>query len=244
MSLSYAELRRLLQDEPELVGIVLGGSRGKRALVSPGSDHDVYLIVSANQAAWRERFPFRHGDAVETIVMSLDEFRTHAEPGTETYWNRYTFAHVEPELDHTGGELTRLVVEKGRLPAEVVDATVVASLDDYINFYYRSAKNHERGLRDAARLDAAESLPPLLTALFALERRVRPYNKWLAWELEHHPLATAPPELFPRCLAILETGDLAAQQSLFRDAERIGRERGYGDVFDGWRPDVPWLRGA
>jgi hypothetical protein len=36
---------------------------------------------------------------------------------------------------------------------------------------------------------------------------------------------------------------LGAQQALFRDAERLAREHGFGEVIDGWEPDVAWLRG-
>jgi hypothetical protein len=62
-------------------------------------------------------------------------------------------------------------------------------LDGYINSLYRSLKSHRDGRPELAHLDAAESVPYLLTALFALDRRVRPYNKYLRWELERHPLS-------------------------------------------------------
>jgi hypothetical protein len=79
--------------------------------------------------------------------------------------------------------------------------------------------------------------------LDALLGRLRPYNKWLAWELEHHPL---PGSTLPlgRIARIARTGDLAEQAALFRDAETLARKHGLGAVIDGWEPDVATLRGV
>jgi hypothetical protein len=70
--------------------------------------------------------------------------------------------------------------------------------------------------------------------------RLRPYNKWLAWELEQHPL---PWNDLPRLERIARTGDIAEQRALFRDAEQMAREHGLGHVVDGWEPGIAWLRG-
>jgi hypothetical protein len=218
--------------DPDVVGVVLGGSRGKGDLVTERSDHDVHVIVRDDAAyeRWAERHPFRHGDPVEVILTTFDRFRTHPPD--------YTFAHVRPLVDRGG--IAELAEEKGR----VEPATAGEPLDGYVNFYYRSAKNSRDGRPYEARLDAAESVPYFLEFLFGVFGRVRPYNKWLRWELEHHPLE--PPwtadELLPRLERLLD-GDLDAQPPLFRDAERLARERGLGEVIDGWDPDVPWLRG-
>ena len=64
-----------------------------------------------------------------------------------------------------------LVERKGVLPKEAAMEIADAGLDAYINAYYRSAKNALSGLDTEARLDAAESVSPFLTALFALHRR-------------------------------------------------------------------------
>ncbi|MEX2645868.1 MAG: hypothetical protein WD249_06370 [Gaiellaceae bacterium] len=47
----------------------------------------------------------------------------------------------------------------------------------------------------------------------------------------------------PTRLERILAGDEAEQQALFRDAERLARSRGLGEVIDGWEPDVPFLRG-
>jgi hypothetical protein len=111
----------------------------------------------------------------------------------------------------------------------------------YLNSLYRSVKSHRDGRPLEAHLDGAESLPPLLSAIFALNRRVRPYNKYLRWELEHHPLQE-PEWRAQRLLGLLErtltTGHLQAQRVLFHDIERIARARGLDAVFDEWGDDL------
>jgi hypothetical protein len=244
MNEAYAELRALAKRDPNVVGLFLGGSRGK-GLASEYSDYDVYLIVDKKVGEYRRRFPLRRGDDPEVIVLSLAEFRRHAAIGSEDEWNRYTFAHVTAELDRTG-EIQQLLDEKGSLPKEAARAIAAEALDAYINQYYRSAKNFRDGDELAGRFDAAESVPYFLVTLFALHERVRPYNKYLRWELEQHPLPGAEWSA-SRLLPLLEAvvaGDLSAQRLLFRDVERLARERGHGDVVDGWIDDLRLLRGA
>lgn len=240
----YARLLGEWERDENVVGVVLGGSRGKGAYVGADSDYDVYLIVRerGDVEPYHARYGAGHGSPVEVFVHSPEGFRRHAAPGSATAWNRSTFAHVEPVLDRLDGEITRIVAAKS-----VVDpATAAEPLDGYVNAYYRSAKNLHRGLALESRLDAAESIPWFVEVLFAVHGRVRPYNKWLPWELREHPLGDSrwsADKLLPRLERIVSTGDLGEQQRLFRDAERLARERGLGDVVEGWQPDVAWLRG-
>jgi predicted nucleotidyltransferase len=244
MSEAYAELRALARRDPNVVGLFLGGSRGK-GLATEHSDYDVYLIVTKRVGEYRRRFPLRHGDDPEVIVLSLAEFKRHAAVGSELAWNRYTFAHVTAELDKTG-EIQQLLDEKGMLPKTAARTIAAEALDAYINQYYRSAKNFRDGNEQAGRLDAAESVPYFLVTLFALHERVRPYNKYLRWELEEHPLPGgewSAERLLPLLDAVV-AGDLSAQRRLFHDVELLARERGHGDVVDGWGADLALLRGV
>jgi hypothetical protein len=222
--------------DPRVLGVVLGGSRGKGDFVTERSDFDVYVIVEEGTTVP----PHERGGTVEVIAMTLAEFREHALPGSPTAWNAYTFAHVTPLVDKLDGEIAELTAAKSR----VDPATAAGPLDAYVNSYYRSAKNARDGRPFEARLDAAESISHFLDFLFAAFGRPRPYNKWLRWELERYPLE--PPwtadGLLPRLERILD-GELEKQPALFRDAEQLARERGLGEVVDGWEPDVTWLRG-
>jgi predicted nucleotidyltransferase len=240
---AYAELRTLARRDPNVIGLFLGGSRGK-GMATERSDYDVYLIVTKNIGEYRRRFPLRHGDDPEIIVLSLAEFRRHAAIGSELEWNRYTFAHVVAEIDKTG-EIQAILEEKGSLPPDDARRIAAEALDDYINYYYRAKKSFRDGNELGARLDAAESVPSFLTTLFALHERVRPYNKYLRFELERYPLPGeewSADRLLPR-LEAAGAGDLSAQRALFLQLEALARERGHDSVVDAWGDDLTLLRG-
>ncbi len=120
-------------------------------------------------------------------------------------------------------------------------ASAAQPLDAYVNSYYRSAKNARLGLELAALLDAQESIPHHSSSCSRCTARVRPYNKWLEWELDEHPLPVAVD--LEQLERIARTGALEDQQALFRETETLARERGHGATIDGWEPDVAWLRG-
>lgn len=244
--LTFPRLLEAAQADERVVGLLLGGSRGKdAAYVTERSDYDVYVIVvdEATRDDYAARFPSAHGDPVEVFVSTLDSFRLHALPGSGSEWNAYTFAHVTPLVDRLEGEIGRLAQEKARRDPET---TAPPLLDGYVNLYYRAAKSRRDGLVLEAHLDAAESMSWLVDFLFAACGRVRPYNKWLLWELRAHSLPEPwSAERIGRALAaVLGSGDLREQEVLFRDVERFARSRGYGEVLDGWEPDLEWLRGA
>jgi hypothetical protein len=226
-----ADLVRAAEADENVLGLVLGGSRGKGANVTRESDWDVYVVVRERPAEW----VFERGGRVERVLVTLEGLRGQPD------WNRYTFAHVRPLLDKTGGEVARIVAELGRRDP----ATAGEPLDAYLNSYYRSLQNDRLGLAVASRLDAAESVSWWLDFLFTVHGRVRPYNKWLEWELETHPLGEpwTRAAVLPRLERIVATGDIGEQRELFRATERFARVRGLGDVIDGWEPDVAFLRG-
>ncbi len=166
--------------------------------------------------------------------------------GSETEWDRYSYVHAQVVIDKLNGRIAELVAEKGRLSADEARTIAEHALDAYINSYYRSASNLRDGLLLAAHLDAADSIPPLITALFAFQQRVRPFDKFLSWELERLPLdrgAWSAGRLLPRLETIIATGDVSEQQRLFRDVEQLGRTYGFGKLVDGWEPELAWLSG-
>ena len=91
-----------------------------------------------------------------------------------------------------------------------------------MNFACRSLKSHRDGRPLESRLDAVESLPWLMDVVFTLAGRVRPYNKYLPWELREHPLAVPEwsAETFLPEVERTLTGDPAALRRTFAVVDR------------------------
>jgi Nucleotidyltransferase domain len=230
---TFDELLEVARSREEILGLYVFGSRGRDFMVDERSDWDVCIVLAGREArdAFDREFPSAHGAQVEIVSATLDGLRD-----ISSEHGRYAGAHAQVVLDKTGGELTRTVAELESLPSGSRDSVVREALDDYINQTYRS-------LRYGTRLDALEAIPPALRTIFALENRVRPYNKYLEWELRHHPLADwAADGLLPLIDRML-TGEPEAQRELFNRIEPLARRKGFGDVIDAWEPDVDWLRG-
>jgi hypothetical protein len=242
---TYEEVIARAAADPHVVGAVLSGSRGRGPFAGQDSDWDVRLVFADDTPVEHARsFATPHGSPVEVATMSLAQFAGD-ETDTELAWDRYSYVHATLALDKLDGRIAQLLAARQTLPRALAPRIAAASLDDYINSYFRALKNAARGLELESHLDAAESISPLLTTIFAMHGRVRPFNKFLAWELNEHPLpgdAWSANRLLPRLSAILATGSIAEQAAMFRDVEPLARENGRGDVVDGWEPDVAWLR--
>jgi predicted nucleotidyltransferase len=213
-------------DDDNVVGVIHSGSRGRGLYVHEESDWDFFVVVRE----LRGEYPSEHGDRVEYSEITLERLSSPPE------WARPALLSVDLLLDKTGEVAAALRT------ATTVDAgTAGEPLDGYINMYYRSAKNARVALELAALLDAQESIPWFLQFVFNVHGRVRPYNKWLEWELREHPLPVAVDLALLRRIAT--TGAMAAQQELFRWTESLARAAGHGNTIDSWEPDVTRLRG-
>jgi len=232
--LTFDELLEVARGREDVIGLYVFGSRGRDFMVDERSDWDVCVVlrdVAAARGAFEAEFPFVHGSRVEIVTATLDDLRNAA-----SEHGRYAGAHARVEIDKTGGELTQLVADLESLPPGTRDSVVREALDGYINQTYRS-------LRYGTRLDAVEAVPYALRTIFALDDRVRPYNKYLEWELRHHPLRDWDAETLLPLLELLLAGEPEAQRDLLRCVEVLARREGFGDVVDGWEPDLPWLHG-
>jgi Nucleotidyltransferase domain len=235
-----------VEDDPNVAGLVLTGSAAREGMATPNSDLDVYVVLHSPDPT---RATMKSA-AIDLPACTLDDLRAvpaPLEPDPEGWWERYSFAHTQILLDRTDGELRRLVDGWGTLSGGESKRVLETYLDGYINYVYRSLKSHRDGRLFEARLDATESLPWMLAVIFAFERRVRPYNKYLAWELRHHPLDR--PEwqastLLPQIEAILTTADMGAQRAVLRSVETAARDVGLGGIVDGWGDELPFVRGS
>lgn len=235
--------------DPDVVGAILVGSRAiGPPFVRDGSDWDLRLVVrdEALDAA-AARHATAHGSIVEVALIRLRTFESMADPGSPAAWDRPSYLRAVLVADKLAGGIRTRLDALRRLEPDAARRLAALALDGYVNSYHRSRKNAIVGLTAESHLDAAESVAPLLTFLFAVRGRVRPFNRHLGYELRRAPLGDgwlAADALLPRLDDLVSSGSLASQAALFRDAETLAREHGHGDVIDSWEPDVPGLRGG
>jgi hypothetical protein len=211
--------------DPAVIGLVLSGSQ-PRGMATEHSDADVFVVVHERGGQWTQttRTP-----ELDTIVVTTAELADKS-----PQWNRYAFRGAQVLLDRGG--IAELVAAQATLTPEEADSLTRQALDGYMNFVYRAVKNHRDGRADLARLEEIESVPWFLTTLFALYRRVRPYNKYLRWELQTFPL---PP---PWTAEYVIGSVLDRPTALYLDIEKVARDKGFGDVVDGWGDELPLIR--
>ncbi len=240
----FAALLAGLQGDPDVLGALLSGSRGK-GFATTHSDYDVVIVVrdgALNKC--HTRYPFRYAASIDCIIHDLTGFRSHTAFGSPEAWSRYDFAHMELLFDHTG-ELPGLIEQKGRVPDEHREAVLRASLDAYINSLYRSLICVRNGNDLGARLEAAVSVSALLTFLFALEGRHAPFPGYLELELTRYPLAHLPlssDALISLIDRVLASADVTAQQKSLRIADGLARKAGLVGVLADWGDDYGWMQ--
>ncbi|WP_395759652.1 hypothetical protein OIE82_30705 [Streptomyces althioticus] len=235
--LSYDAFVTLATADPAVVGLVLKGSWAHDGMATRHSDHDLYVVLADGAASGLTRFTGHRSPGLDLVVLPLEAFR--AAGGHE----RYALARARVVLDRLDGGIARILADKARLDAGETSVRASTLLDAYANSLYRSVKNNRDGQPLAARLDAADSLGFLMELLFTLDRRPRPYNKYLRWELDRYPLpGWDAGELLVTVDRIAATGDVPSQQRLFARVEAAARETGLGAVLDAWGDDLALMR--
>lgn len=239
--LTYDAFVRAARADPAVVGLVLIGSHAHDGLVTEHSDHDLWVVLADDAASPIQALHGHRTALLDLVVIPLRRFKAAGMPGFE----RYALARGRVVLDRLDGQIAAIAAAKRRFGEQEARDLAADLLDTYVNSLYRSVKNHRDGHLLASRLDAAESVSSLLELLFAMDRRPRPYNKYLEWELAEHPLPqwdTA--ALLEAIGAITATGDLERQRRMFGQVEAKARTAGHGPVLDAWGADLALLRPA
>jgi predicted nucleotidyltransferase len=238
---SRAALREILgRDDPAVVGVVLSGSAA-RGMATERSDVDVYVVLADGERPRANR----KRPEVDELPVTISELETVPPFGTEDWWSRWSFAWVEVLRDTADGRVAEACRRQATLTVDEQRLVLVEGdrLDGWVNFAYRALKSDRDGRPLERRLDAAESVAWLLDVVFALAGRVRPYNKYLAWELRAHPLAVpewSAERLLPQVAAMLD-GDPAPLRASYAVVDRECRAWDaahgttvLGDLLDSW----------
>lgn len=218
---------------------MLSGSAA-RGMETESSDVDVFVV----RAESSERETSR-SSAIDGIPDSLVDLEDVSPYGTPGWWGRWAYAYAEVLRDKTGGRITAAVrrlaiVDVAEQRSILIDHD---RLDGWLNFAYRSLKSERDGRLLESRLDAVESLPWLLDVVFTLAGRVRPYTKYLPWELREHPLGVPEwsAETFLPELERMLAGDPEALRRSFAIVDREVRAWDAaqdtsvcGDMVDSW----------
>ncbi len=220
---AYDDLVARATADPRVRGLVLIGSYA-RGLATAHSDHDVIVVVDEADHWQRSR-----GPVLDEIVYTVDGLAD-----TSVLWQRYAFRGARVLLDRLDGGVAERVARQATPTAAEATHWARENLDGVVNQLYRAVKNRRDGDEVAARLDEMESIPWLLSTIFALHGRLRPYNKYLRWELTTHPLP-APWDLTLPARVVADPG------ALFADVAALARRCGHGDVLDAWGDDLALL---
>lgn len=235
---AYEEILKKAETDPNVLGLVLIGGRGK-GMATEHSDYDLAIVVREGvkeQAIEEYEKKYNSTENIEAHVKTLEEFRNSGAWGTNQSWKRYGYAHVTAQIDKTG-EIQKLVDLKGVVPEGEVREFTSYWIGGFINQHYRTFKNNRDGNMFAAHLDAAESIPMLLNVLFGREGRLRPYNKFLEWELKNYPLQHlpwSPDEFINATRKVLQTGDIETMKDFYRKLRDTSIELGYEKDIHAW----------
>jgi hypothetical protein len=247
---TYEALLQRAKDDPAILAFWLGGSRGM-GRPTEFSDYDVGIIVGEEayrafcqelglhgpfQADWRP--------GVDLAVRTFPMFEAFAAWGSAEAPFRYAFAHLKALVDKTG-RAQPLIDGKGCVPHDAVAGFIEDSLDYLINQLYRALKCLRDGDAPASRLEAAEAVKPFLDAVFALHGgRLRPYYKYLAWELETYPLdrlALGPQDILGRLTDVLGEHAAFALRNSFAATLPAFRTAGFTASIGGWGEAMDWM---
>jgi hypothetical protein len=239
-SLLRTVVRRIDADHVgSLLGIVLTGSAA-RGLATDQSDVDVLAIL---EYVDRAGTPWVHSAALEVIPLTLEHIESVASFGAPEWGYRWTYAWAPILLDRTGGRIQAALERQTRLTLQEANAILVghSQLDAWINLLYRALKSARGGNGLEVRLDGAESVPMLLDVVFALHGLVRPYNKYLRWSLQNHPIPSWPADDLLGLLQRTMAGDADAMRQTYArvhdDCMSFDRRHGQellGHVLEGW----------
>ncbi|HEY0002023.1 MAG TPA: hypothetical protein VGB74_16350 [Actinoplanes sp.] len=189
--------------------------------------------------------------ALDETLVTIADLEQVPPFGSAGWWYRWSFAWAPVLFDRTDGRLAAALRGQATVTAAEAESILVEHdrLDGWLNYAYRALKNDRDGRPLERRLDAAESMPWLLDVIFTLEGRVRPYHKYLPWELRQHPLRNWRAEELLGLLTATLDGDPSVIRTTFERIETLcatfDRERPnplLKPIIDDWGDELRLLR--
>lgn len=240
----FNEISEEAKTDSNILAFWLDGSRGKE-LAKKHSDYDCTMIVKDRAIKkYHKKYDGLEKDDIDLVITTLSEFKKYASWESPDSWDRYNFAHQKVLVDKTK-KVQKIINEKSKIPKHKIKGFITQSLDHYINQVFRSFKCYRDKQPLAAHLEGIESVPPLLDAIFALEGKVKPYYKYLRWELKEHSLKKLLWDykvFLNKVQRITTRGDIKTQKEIFRQMEKIFSRAGYKSVFNGWQDNINWIK--
>lgn len=233
----YNKLVSFLTNDEKVMGLWLSGSRGK-GYHDDRSDYDLWVLVGEenNIPDLQERVKsLKLSSDVGTTFKTLAQLKEYSRWGRHDFWVRYSFTDTKPLLDRTG-ELQKVIDKIGTFPKDKQRGLIRGSIDAYQNSLYQSLKAYYRGKKFAALVEAGRSIDMLLTAIFALHMRFKPYNDYLEREIGELKLFddSLRNDFMNIILETITTAGPDTQIKLKEEMEKIFRSQGFPEAFDEW----------
>lgn len=230
----YEAFFKKAESDERIIGIMLSGGRGK-GVFSPNSDYDV-ILISTDEGFEGVKKEYIKTEYIDSLPHSISDFKEYAKTGTRTQYDKYTFTHNSVLVDKTG-ELEKLIEEKGSLSSDDAKKVAREALGGYLNSLHRYFKSIRNEKLFAAHLHAIDTIPRIITFLFAIENRVRPFNDFLEFELENYPLKKLPitsSDFITKIQSIAKNTDISTQKELLEIMRKLAIENGHDDRIKDW----------
>lgn len=242
LELEFNNIVKEAENDSNVLGMILVGSRGK-GFENEHSDYDAIIILKDEaHEETKQKYKNKKSVDMDLSIYSLADFKNYANWDSSMAWDRYTFAHVKILINRIEN-LEKIINDKGYVPKDKQKQFIEWWIDGYINGVFRSIKALRNKNEFGARLEANNSILDLLTLVFGINGRHRPFLGYTEKELIKYPLEKLPWKVndFIKMISIvLESSDLKTQQKLLQDTENWCHELGYGHIIDAWERKDTW----
>ena len=90
----FQQIIQHAQADPHLVGMLLGGSRGK-GFENETSDYDICVVVAdGTPTQIRDQYEQLNSEAIDIWTYSLSELRAATAWSGPEHWDRYSYTHL------------------------------------------------------------------------------------------------------------------------------------------------------